>query len=90
MPNRTIPVDLYIESAFGDLEFDAIIQVEYEIDPGQKLIIHPVDSAQEGIEPSLSISSVMLFKEDITDRINLTQLEEDLFEELSAEADDGD
>ncbi len=35
------------------------ITVDFEVDPGQKLIMYPNDRAQEGIPASIEINSIM-------------------------------
>ena len=34
------------------------IDVEFDVDEGQRLIMYPADNAQEGIDPSIDITSV--------------------------------
>ena len=46
------------------------VLVEYETTEGQKLIIYPVDDAQEGIEPENEVQSVTSLGYDISSVLN--------------------
>jgi len=47
------------------------LEVEYDIDEGQKLIMYPNDIAQEGIPRSLEITGIFLEGKDIGDLLNV-------------------
>ena len=62
------------------LEFP--IEVEYDYTEGQKLITRPNDRAQEGIDPSIELTSITCFGVDIP----IDNLTEDQETELINEA----
>jgi len=56
------------------------VEVDFDYDSGQKLIMYPNDSAQEGIPASVELTSVTLYGTDILS--NLTQAQyNDLIEQ---------
>jgi len=50
------------KSHIGD---DTEVVIEYDYEPGQKEIIHPVDDSQPGYDATIEINFVMLGEDDI-------------------------
>jgi len=51
------------DSFTGNIYTDSgeeIVEVDFDYDPGQKLIMYPPDNAQEGIPPSIELNKVVL------------------------------
>lgn len=41
-----------------DTYLELSVEIDFDVDPGQELIMYPNDRAQEGIPPSIEINSV--------------------------------
>lgn len=67
------------ESFTGNIYTDSTeetVLVEFDYSPGQKTILNPVDKSQEGIEPSVELTSVTLHGGEILSGLSQTQYDE--------------
>ena len=70
-------VTYYEFEQLGELQ----LHVDYEYEEGQKLIIHPIEDAQEGLAASTYITSIEIVKG--TNRIAIDVDDPDVFDALN-------
>jgi len=67
--------DYFTANLFTDDTEESVL-VEFDIEEGQKLILYPNDQAQEGIEPSIQLTSVKIDKLEVISLLSIPQYED--------------